>query len=96
MSFTVHNASFHYSALSTTPESILGFVVLIPFGIVILTPFGSHLERLHHRAVDNARLSAKIYSADACLLNCGASSPLRFSVPKNWMFIDASRSPFDL
>ena len=41
MSFTVHNASFHYSALSTTPESILGFVVLIPLGIVILTPFGT-------------------------------------------------------
>ena len=52
--------------------------------------------RLHHRAVDDARLSAKIYSADACLLNCGASSPLRYSVPKNWMFIDASRSSFDL
>ena len=33
--------------------------------------------RLHHRTVDNARLPAKIYSADACLLNCGASSPLR-------------------
>ena len=52
--------------------------------------------RLHHRAVDDARLSAKIYSADACLLNCGASSPLRYSVPKNWIFIDASRSSFDL
>ena len=52
--------------------------------------------RLHHRTVDDARLSAKIYSADACLLNCGASSPLRYSVPKNWMFIDASRSSFDL
>ena len=61
-----------------------------------LNAFRLSPARLHHRAVDDARLSAKIYSADACLLNCGASSPLRYSVPKNWMFIDASRSSFDL
>lgn len=67
----------HQSLIINYPRINSGVCSSHSFWNSDLNAFRLSPSRLHHRTVDNARLPAKIYSAGACLLNCGASSPLR-------------------